>query len=407
MPVVDKFGMPYAKKQKTDDNYYEFGNWYKYYKTILQDNEDLRKQIKKVSVEIEKLNIDKIVEIETLIENASKIGAKEKFKNSLTTQQLQFINETDEKIRKISEEFEILVANREKEIVKNFSQQVNELRFKNLQTESRISKEFEKFSGLIQTHVRNVINNEFNSKSPPAAAAAPDAGSSGGADQNLDDLAFKIKALQERLTEELTQVIADGKENAKNIAQDLILKNNNENKSLTSDLTNFEKKLGIEEENPETSEINDLKFKYKQLDERLTEQLGKIIKLIQEKKQSEESSSNQDKLTEEESNIDKNQDPVKTLSSDVDDLKFKVKQTNERVTEELNKFLALINEKKKTEPEEKIDGQKITDLNNLVAKKFEDFNIDDKTFDIIQDLQFRMQQVEERKKKKNNPHLAK
>ena len=49
--------------------------------------------------------------------------------------------------------------------------------------------------------------------------------------------------------------------------------------------------------------------------------------------------------------------------------------------------------KKKNESEEKID------LNSLVVKKLEEFNIDDKTFEIIQDLQFRMQQVEGRKKK--------
>ena len=55
-----------------------------YYKTVLQDNEDLRKQIKKVSDQIKKLNIDKILEIENFIENASKIGVKEKFKNFLT-----------------------------------------------------------------------------------------------------------------------------------------------------------------------------------------------------------------------------------------------------------------------------------------------------------------------------------
>ena len=49
---------------------------------------------------------------------------------------------------------------------------------------------------------------------------------------------------------------------------------------------------------------------------------------------------------------------------------------------------------KKKESEEKID------LNSLVVKKLEEFNIDDKTFEIIQDLQFRMQQVEGRKKSK-------
>ena len=92
--------MLYGKKRKTDENYYESGNWYKYYKTILQDNEDLRKQIKKVSDQIEKLNIHKIFEIEGLIENASKIGVQDKFKNSLSVEQLQFINETNEKIRK-------------------------------------------------------------------------------------------------------------------------------------------------------------------------------------------------------------------------------------------------------------------------------------------------------------------
>ena len=27
VPVVEKFGMPYAKKYKTDKSYYEFGNW--------------------------------------------------------------------------------------------------------------------------------------------------------------------------------------------------------------------------------------------------------------------------------------------------------------------------------------------------------------------------------------------
>ena len=49
---------------------------------------------------------------------------------------------------------------------------------------------------------------------------------------------------------------------------------------------------------------------------------------------------------------------------------------------------------KKKESEEKIH------LNSLVVKKLEKFNIDDKTFEIIQDLQFRMQQVEGRKKSK-------
>lgn len=52
---------------------------------------------------------------------------------------------------------------------------------------------------------------------------------------------------------------------------------------------------------------------------------------------------------------------------------------------------------KKKEPEGKIDAEK--DLNNLIVKKLEEFNIDENTFEIIQDLQFRMQQIDGRKKK--------
>ena len=230
------------------------------------------------------------------------------------------------------------------------------MRFKNLQTEKRISKEFKKFSDLIQAHVRNVINNEFNNKFPGAPAVDVASGGPGGPDlagQTLDDLQFKVKALQERLTDELTRVISDGKENAKIIAQELIVKNNNENKNQKSDFSNFEKKLDVIEdknnENPEISEIDNLKFKYKQIDERMTEQLDKIIKLIDSKKNLDEETplnENKSKNTED-SSVDKEKDAIEILSGEIDSLKFKVKQTNERITDELKIFLALINEKKK------------------------------------------------------------
>ena len=146
---------------------------------------------------------------------------------------------------------------------------------------------------MIQTLVRNVINNEFKNEFPAAAAAAA-AGGSGGADpadQTLDDLKFRLKSLR-KIEQGIggtrnKEVILDGKENAKTIAQQLIDKNNKENKNLKSDFSNFEKKLSVVEEennkNRENSEINSLKFKYKPLDERLTEELERIIKLIPKK----------------------------------------------------------------------------------------------------------------------------
>ena len=54
-----------------------------------------------------------------------------------------------------------MVANREKEIRNNFTQQLDDLKFKNLQIESRMTNEFEKFSALIQTNIRNILKNVF------------------------------------------------------------------------------------------------------------------------------------------------------------------------------------------------------------------------------------------------------
>ena len=87
-------------------------------------------------------------------------------------------------------------------------------------------------------------------------------------------------------------------------------------------------------------------------------------------------------IDEEDSSIGKVQDPVEKLRIEVDGLQFKVEQTNDRATEELKKFIALLDAKEKGLVE-KIDARNTDDLNNLVVKKLEDINIDDKTFGII------------------------
>ena len=65
MSVVDKFGIPY-KKRKNKGNF-DSGKWCKYYKKILEVNENIKKQIKQVVDHLAKLNYDKIIELETLL----------------------------------------------------------------------------------------------------------------------------------------------------------------------------------------------------------------------------------------------------------------------------------------------------------------------------------------------------
>ena len=63
------------------------------------------------------------------IKNAINSGIEKNFKSTLTAQQLEFLLGNDEKVKKIREEFEILVSNRKTELPNFFTQEIDDLKF--------------------------------------------------------------------------------------------------------------------------------------------------------------------------------------------------------------------------------------------------------------------------------------
>lgn len=405
MSFIDKFGIPYAKKRKFEASYFEDGRWYKYYKNILEENENIKKQIENVTVSLGKLDYDKILEVETLIENGSKIGDKGNFFKSLTPHQLQFLTFTNEKIKKISTEFEILLANREKEIKNDYTEKVNKLGFKDLQIETRITEEFSKISDLVENWVRSIIQHEYQHKSPSANKKIE------ASNENSfnEDINSKVNALQKKLDGEIVRVIAESKNNAENIAKSILL---NENRPSGSD---------------KILTFADLKFKYMQLSDRITNQLKDIkkdensvneevilkVKALEKKLDDEiarvisESKNNaQDiakSILQNENISEGSSDHINTFG----DLRFKYTLLNERLTNQLKDIRREIDIKKDEKPEQKnIEKKDFDDLKNKVNGLETSFNkiyskdfVDEKVINRIDLIEFNLNKHHEQNKK--------